>query len=155
MSNGEPIARFFADRLPPGWFAAPPTVQWDDEEILCVGALAAAADVGRFRESTRAERMAIAGDAEAQFGRKVSWGVRHDGGETLFTTQSTPVTSRLRFRERAVLQTLMDAGVAANRDEAVAWCVKLVARHQGDWLAELREALTGTGPVHAEGPTLL
>ncbi len=49
--------------------------------------------------------------------------------------------TRLRLRERAVLATLIDAGIARSRSEALAWCVKLVERHQADWLAELREAL--------------
>jgi hypothetical protein len=151
----EPIARFFTEKLPAGWFSAPPAVEWDDEEILCVGTLAPASDATRFRESTRAARIAIAREAEARFGRTVSWGVQHDGVETLFTTQRTPVTSGLAFRERAVLDTLMDAGVARSRGDAVTWCIKLVERHEGEWLGELREALTGVDRTGGEGPILL
>ena len=42
--------------------------------------------------------------------------------------------TRLRMRERAVLDTLIDAGVARSRSEALAWCVRLVDRHQGEWI---------------------
>jgi len=153
--SDEPIARFFAHKVPPSWFSGPPTVEWDDEEILCVGTIAPPSDATRFREATRAERMAIAREAEARFGRKVSWGVHHDGVETLFTTQRAPVTSGLGFRERAVLDTLMDAGVARSRSDAVTWCIKLVERHEGEWLGELREALSGVDRAVGEGPTLL
>jgi hypothetical protein len=99
--------------------------------------------------------MAIAGEAESRFGRKVSWGVERDGYTTLFTTQSTPVMSRLRLPERVLLDTLIDAGVARSRSEAVAWCVKLVGRHQADWLADLRGALVDVQRVRAEGPALI
>ena len=112
------ITEFLTDKVPDGWFEGEPAVEWDDEEILCTGALLPPADIDAFRESTRAERMAIAAEAEARFGRKVSWGATRRGVTTLFTTQSTPVMSRLRLRERAVLDTLIDAGVARSRSEA-------------------------------------
>jgi hypothetical protein len=63
--------------------------------------------------------------------------------------------TRLRLRERRVLDTLIDAGVARSRSEALSWCVKLVERHQGEWLAELREALVSVARVRTEGPTLI
>jgi hypothetical protein len=149
------IEKFMQGRVPSGWFAAPPTIETDSEEILCVGRLAPDAKVEEFRESSRRARMAIASEAEARFGRTVSWGVERDGTTTLFTTLSTPVMTRLRLRERAVLDTLIDAGVARSRSEALSWCVKLVARHQGEWLDELREALVSVARVRTEGPTLL
>ena len=149
------ITAYFTDRVPTGWFEGAPDVEWDEEEILCTGMLASTQEVDAFRESSRADRMTIASEAEARFGRKVSWGVTSRGTTTLFTTQSTPVMSRLRFRERAVLDTLIDAGVARSRSEAVSWCVNLVGRHEGEWLDELREALTGVERVRGGGPTLL
>ena len=149
------ITQFFTEKVPDGWFEGEPAVEWDDEEILCTGALPPPGDADAFRESTRTERMAIAAEAEARFGRKVSWGVTREGATTLFTTQSTPVMSRLRLRERAVLDTLIDAGVARSRSEALSWCVKLVARHEREWLDELREALTGVEQVRSGGPTLV
>jgi hypothetical protein len=60
--------------------------------------------------------------------------------------------TRLRQPERRVLDTLVDAGVARSRSDALAWCVRLVARHTDDWLTELREALTHVERVRAAGP---
>jgi hypothetical protein len=51
-----------------------------------------------------------------------------------------------------VLDTLVDAGVARSRSHALAWCVRLVAEHQDDWLRDLRDALTKVEEVRAEGP---
>jgi hypothetical protein len=130
-------------------------VEADEEEILVMGALPGDTAVDAFRESTREDRVAIAREAESRFGRPVSWGVERDGATTLFTTQSSPVMTRLRLRERAVLTTLIDAGIARSRSEALAWCVKLVERHQADWLAELREALAGVEQVRVGGPSLI
>ncbi len=56
--------------------------------------------------------------------------------------------------ERAVLDTLLDAGVARSRSEALAWCVRLVGRHEKDWIDQLREAMATVEAVRAEGPTL-
>ena len=159
---------WFAGRLPAGWFTGPPTVTADREEVLLTGELApvdmgseatpaetaaaARSRVEAFREETRGQRMRIADDAVHRFGRKVSWAVRI-GDETYpFTTLSVPVMTRLRMRERRVLDTLVDAGVARSRSDALAWCVRLVADHQGDWIAELRTALTGVERVRAAGP---
>ncbi len=149
------IERFFVERVPAGWFTGPPRVSVDGDEILCVGTLPPGASAKEFRESTRGERVAIAEVAEARFRRKVSWGVDKDGGTTLFTSLSVPVMTRLRLPERAVLDTLVDAGVARSRSEALGWCVRLVGRHQAEWLADLREALVGVQRVRAEGPTLI
>ncbi len=149
------VSSFLGARVPTGWFEGPLSVEMDDDEILCVGALPPGTGVESFRDQTRSERMSIAGDAEARFQRKVSWGVVHDGVRTVFTSQSIPVMTRLRIGERAVLDTLIDAGVARSRSDALAWCVKLVGRHQADWLAELREALVSVEQVRATGPTLL
>jgi hypothetical protein len=149
------IQLFFDDRVPKDWFAGPAIVQSDDDEIHCVGVLRPNLEIDEFRESTRPERMSIAGEAESRFGRKVSWGVERDGITTMFTTQSTPVMTRLRLPERLVLDTLIDAGVARSRSDALSWCVRLVGRHQAEWLAELREALVSVEQARAEGPTLI
>lgn len=160
---------WFAGRLTEPWFSGTPTITADREEILVVGELAdvelakdasdaerAAARSSRveaFREDTRGARMRIADDAEHRFGRKVAWGVTIGGDETHFTTLSVPVMTRLRMRERAVLDTLVEAGVARSRSEALAWCVRLVADHQGDWIDKLREALGAVEAARGEGPT--
>jgi hypothetical protein len=149
------IQAFVQAKVPERWFTGAPTVEADEEEILVVGVLPTDGSVDAFRESTREERVAIAREAESRFGRPVSWGVERDGATTLFTTQSSPVMTRLRLRERAVLTTLIDAGIARSRSEALAWCVKLVERHQADWLAELREALAGVEQVRVGGPSLI
>jgi hypothetical protein len=149
------IQAFVQAKVPAGWFAGPPQVESDEEEILVLGVLPADQAVDAFRESTRNQRMEIAREVESRFGRPVSWGVERDGATTLFTTQASPVMTRLRLRERAVLTTLIDAGIARSRSEALAWCVKLVERHQADWLAELREALAGVEQVRVGGPSLI
>jgi len=149
------IEGFFRGRVPDGWFGDPVTVEADDDEILCTGSLAAGTDVRAWRESTRAERVKIAAAAEKRFGRKVSWGVVQGGRPTFFTSLSTPVMTRLRLPERAVLDTLVSAGVARSRSDALAWCVRLVGQHEGDWLADLRAALVGVQRARADGPTLI
>ncbi len=155
MITDDEVRGLFQARVPADWFAGPITVEMDDDEILCLGLLAGSETVDDFRERTRAERMAIAADAEAHFGRKVSWGVERDGATVLFTNLSTPVMTRLRLHERVVLDTLISSGVARSRSDALAWCVKLVARNEGQWLDELREALVGVENVRAGGPTLI
>lgn len=150
------IQQFFAERVPPSWFSGELALTSDDDEIQCVGTLAPGApSVEAFRESTREARMAIAAEAEPRFQRRVSWGVVADGQRTLFTSQSSPVMTRLRLAERAVLDTLVRGGVARSRSDALAWCVKLVARHEAEWLTELREALADVETVRRDGPTLL
>jgi hypothetical protein len=96
--------------------------------------------------------MAIAREAEHRFDRKVSWQVTVGERTELFTHVSAPVMTRLRQPQRQVLDTLVDAGVARSRSEALAWCVRLVGRHEDDWLAELREAMAGVADVRAKGP---
>jgi hypothetical protein len=149
------IEEFFEQRVPAGWFSGHPRIEQDDEEILCVGVLPAGTIVDDFREETRAGRMSIATEAEARFHRKVSWEAELDGRTTLFSTLGTPVMTRLRLPERAVLDTLISSGIARIRSEALAWCVELVGRHQAEWLEDLRDALVGVERVRTEGPTLL
>src|SRR4051794_2179261 len=158
-------------RIPDGWFTGAPEVTLDREELLIVGALAdvalegdeppspaatsaaRSARVSRFREETRAQRMRIADEAEHRFGRKVSWGVSIGNLTVLYTTVSVPVMTRLRQQERIVLDTLVDAGVARSRSDALAWCVKLVGANQAEWIKGLQDALTHVEKVRAEGPT--
>ena len=164
----EKLQGWFAGRLPDAWFVGPPEVTYDREEILVVGKLAepevgeGAGDEARseaqlaritgFREETRQARMRIADEAELRFGRKVAWGARCGGTDAVFTSVSVPVMTRLRMRERRVLDTLVDAGVARSRSDALSWCVRLVGDHQGDWITQLREALVHVERVRKEGP---
>ena len=105
-----------------------------------------------FRERTRGERMALAREAEHLLGRKVSWGVEVGERRELFTTVSAPVMTRLRQPERRVLDTLVEAGVARSRADALAWCVRLVGRHEADWIGQLRDALVAVERARAAGP---
>ncbi|MGH9148947.1 MAG: hypothetical protein ACRD0D_10100 [Acidimicrobiales bacterium] len=149
------LQQWFASRLPTAWFAAAPEVSYDSDEILVVGTLPEGVAARAFREETRAARIGIAQEAEHRYGRQVSWGVVAGGARTLFTSQASPVMTRLRLDERRVLDTLVEAGVARSRSEALAWCVRLVGRHEADWLRDLHEALTAVRKVRVEGPAAL
>jgi hypothetical protein len=96
--------------------------------------------------------MTIARDAEVGFARKVSWGARCGDEGRLFAHLNVPVMTRLRARERAVLDTLVDAGVARSRSDALAWCARLVADKQKDWIDELRTAFAEVEKVRSAGP---
>ena len=164
----EKIRGWLSGRLPQDWFEAPVEVTVDREEISVVGALAgptvadgasdaerAAAVSGRikeFRERTREHRIEIARELEHRIGRKVAWGVQVGERRELFTTLSVPVMTRLRQPERLVLDTLVDAGVARSRSEALAWCVKLVGEHESEWIGRLRDALGAVEEARKGGP---
>jgi hypothetical protein len=156
------IVSWFRGRLPDEWFTEPADVIVDREEITVLGTLAepesddaeSAADgrIKRFREDTRARRIEIAREAERKFGKKVAWGAKCGAVSEMFTTLSVPVMTRLRQSERRVLDTLVDAGVARSRSDALAWCVRLTGEHADAWLAELRDALRRVEEVRAQGP---
>lgn len=170
MNSDETLRGWFAGRLPQDWFTAAPTLEIDREEITVIGPLSApqisddpsaaereAARSGRakaFREATRPERIAIASEVEHRTGRKVAWAVRFEGDDEpiRFTHLAVPVMTRLRQPERQVLDTLVDSGVARSRSDALAWCVRLVGRHTGDWLDELRTAMSDVERVRRAGP---
>jgi Arc/MetJ-type ribon-helix-helix transcriptional regulator len=168
MTNETTVQGWFAGRLPDGWFNGAPEVTVDRDEILVVGSLtepdypdnddaskraARAARIQRFREDTRDQRMRIADEAEARTGRKVAWGASCGEETRVFTSMAIPVMTRLRMNERLVLDTLVGAGVARSRSEALAWCVRLVGEHQGDWIQQLRDALVAVEAARADGPT--
>ena len=162
LPPAEDAQAWFEGRLPADWFSAL-TVRVDREEITVIGTLAeeAAADranaegrISRFRAETRGTRIQIAEEAEARYGRKVSWGARLGEVDTLFTHISVPVMTRLRQPERQVLDTLVDAGVARSRSEALSWAVKLVGEHADSWLSDLRQAMQEVDKLRSEGPDL-
>jgi hypothetical protein len=156
------VRAWFTGRLPSDWFAEPAEVTVDREEITIMGTLpapdagdadvAAEGRIKRFRDDTRARRIEIAREAERKFGRKVAWGVTCGNVVEMFTTLSVPVMTRLRQSERRVLDTLVDAGVARSRSDALAWCVRLTGEHADAWLAELRDALRRVEEVREQGP---
>jgi len=158
---------WFAGRLPDNWFTEDPEVMVDRDEITVIGRLPepeggesegadarGAGRAARFREDTRAERMRIADEAQARYGRNVSWGVRISGERIIFTNMAVPVMTRLRQPDRRVLDTLVDAGVARSRSDALAWCVRLVGEHADEWLEELRQAMSTVDDLRAKGPEL-
>jgi hypothetical protein len=208
------VRAWLAHRIPDDWFAIPPDIQVDREEITIIGTLtapagapgnpedsanpanprnprdpgnprnpanpgnpedsanprnprnpgdpgdpgsaeqaaAAAHQIRRFREESRSRRIEIAREAEHRFGRKVSWGVVCGPVSEMFTTLSVPVMTRLRQSERRVLDTLVDAGVARSRSDALAWCVRLTGENADEWLSRLRDALRHVEEVRDQGP---
>ncbi|MGH3730586.1 MAG: hypothetical protein ACRDTU_17810 [Micromonosporaceae bacterium] len=168
LPPAEDVAGWVTGRLPEGWFIDHPAVTVDRDEVLVVGRLAEpelkedVADaersgaeggrIARFREDTRGKRMEISQQAEHRYRRRVSWGAECGGTRELFTTQSVPVMTRLRQPERQVLDTLVDAGVARSRSDALAWCVRLVSEHTEDWLGQLREAMASVDELRKAGP---
>jgi len=167
MAEQSEIKGWIAGRVPAEWYEEAPEVLVDRDEIVVIGRIKdvpntdgvdlAAARSGRIkqhREDTRDTRMRIAQEAQKKFERALSWGARcADYGE-LFTHLSIPVMTRLRIRERQLLDSLVDAGVARSRSHALAWCVRLVAEHQGDWVKDLQEAVSHVEQVRAQGPKL-
>lgn len=167
------ISGWFAGRLPEAWRATPARVTVDRDEITVLLTIPdveleqgdgdgddhdvalAEARAGRaraFREDTRAQRTEIAREAEHRFETKVSWGVVVGEHQELWTHVAAPVMTRLRQPQRQVLDTLIAAGVARSRADALAWCVRLVGQHEEDWLAELRQAMASVEDVRAKGP---
>jgi hypothetical protein len=164
----ERVRGWFTGRIPSEWQEAPPEVTVDREEITVVLTLpdveldegasenekkeARAGRARAFREDSRDARIRIAREAERRYERKVSWGVRIGDRAELFTHLAAPVMTRLRQPQRQVLDTLVQAGVARSRSDALAWCVRLVGQHEDDWLTELRDAMSHVADVRAKGP---
>ncbi len=162
------VSGWLAGRLPQDWFETAPEVVLDREEITVIGRLtapelpegssdadragAAAGRIREFRERTRGDRIAFARELEHTTGRKVAWGAESGERRELFTTLSVPVMTRLRQADRLVLDTLVEAGVARSRSDALAWCVRLVGRNADEWLARLRAAREEVERVREEGP---
>src|SRR5690242_2039636 len=117
MAEIDEIKGWVAGRIPQDWFDGAPEVTVDREEILVVGTLrpakvegnedaqkaAAMGRVKQYREDTREKRMAISNEAEHRFERPISWGVKVGEKTFLFTHLSIPVMTRLRQKERMVL----------------------------------------------------
>lgn len=158
------ITAWFRGRLPDDWFVDEPEILVDRDEILVIGRVpevedagetgeaAAEARIARWRDETRPQRVRIAVEAQRRFDRKVSWGARCGEVGRLFTHLALPVMTRLRLKERAVLDTLVESGVARSRSDALAWCVRLVARNEEEWLDGLRDALREVERAREAGP---
>ena len=166
LPPADDAADWFAGRLPDAWFTEV-DVAVDREEITVIGTLAdpigdetpgdgAAAEgrISRFRADTKEQRIGIADEAQARYGRRVSWGARLGDTTALFTHVAAPVMTRLRQPERQVLDTLVDSGVARSRSDALAWSVRLVGQHADEWLGQLREAMSEVDKLRSDGPGL-
>src|SRR6478609_6703716 len=168
FEDTETLRGWLAGRIPTDWFTEAPELTVDREEITVIGRLAepetaagatdaekAAAAAGRikaFREDTRDARIEIAREIEHRTDRKVAWGAAVGDRRALFTHLAVPVMTRLRQPQRQVLDTLVEAGVARSRADALAWCVKLVGENTDAWLGELREAMEKVREVRKQGP---
>ncbi len=162
------ITSWLRGRLPEAWTAAPADdhhrsgrdhdrahrrrPELGDDASDADRAEAVAGRISGFREDTREARIQVAREAEHRFDRKVAWGVRIGERTERFTHLAVPVMTRLRQPERMVLDTLVAANVARSRADALAWCVRLVGQHTGDWLSELRDAMQAVERLRAEGP---
>ena len=169
MTTRTTAEAWLTGRLPKDWFTGPVEVSRDRDELVIWGDLAApdladdADDTERelaararaktFREDSRERRIEIARELEHLSGKKVSWAVRVGDHETLFTHLAAPLMTRLRQPERQVLDTLIAAGVARSRSEALGWCVRLVGENEKDWIDELRAAFEHVEQARSKGPS--
>ncbi|CAN5646828.1 hypothetical protein BH24ACT11_BH24ACT11_04810 [soil metagenome] len=169
MTTDKELRGWLIGRLQTDWFTDPVQISKDRDEIQVIGRVAApdvaddassderrAAEQGRirsFRESSRDRRIEIARELESRTGRKVAWGVECGASRQIFSSLAAPVMTRLRQRERLVLDTLVDSGVARSRSDALGWCVRLVQTNAESWLADLRTAMEQVEQVRAQGPT--
>ena len=169
------IREWFTKRLPEDWYTSSPgsgdgfQFLADRDEVVVIGPIATPAfeegsdesvveserrkAVRKWREDTRERRMEIAEEAQEIFSRHVSWGVAAGGDRFLFTHMSIPAMTRLRITERQVLDTLVDAGVASSRSEALAWCVRYAGKKEEGWLDDLKKAFESVSEVRSKGPT--
>jgi len=165
LSDAHAIHSWFLERIPATWFCAPPESRVDRDEIVIMGSLALRSELRgdthaqleilrRFRDKTRLERIRMGHEAETLFGRQVSWGATCGTAQEMFSTVGLPVMTRLHMDERAVLDALVEAGVARTRSQALAWCVKLVHKHEGTWIGELKQAVSRVEEIRDAGPQL-
>ena len=159
------LQSWLQDRAPANLLAGSPEIAIYDDEVVIVlpilipeqnDALAEeeqrAAEhtlIARRREETRPWRMKQARELQSKLGRAVAWGMRAGASETLFTTRSVPVMTRLGRTERDVLDTLVAAGVADTRSAALAYAVRAFAAEHTDWLDEVREAIAQVDQVRS------
>ena len=159
MSSG--IQEWFADRIPTHWNATGLDVISDQDEILVLVDLPPTPDD---RAAGPRSPASLPGVERATSGWRWPWrpssasaarcpgAARAGDVVVVFTTASVPVMTRLRLPERRVLDTLIDAGVARSRSEALAWCVRLVGDNEKEWIGELRAAFAEVEAVRERGP---
>lgn len=152
----EELQTLLTRRLPSELAATAPELRRYPDELVVVlnldgpaDAEAARALIARRREESRGLRMGLARELEQATGVPVAWGMRAGPVETLFTTKTVPVMTRLGRAEREVLDTLVAAGVADTRSSALAYVVRAFAAEHGAWLAEVRQAIAEVDRVRA------
>ena len=161
-------AGWFSGRLPEDWFRARPRSRSTGRRSASSAGSPSPTSPRRVRRRTR--RRPSPGRSSASARRPASSGstsparpstasaARSPGASSAATARRcsprcrVPVMTRLRQPERRVLDTLVDAGVARSRSEALAWCVRLVGQNADEWLAELRDALLHVERARAAGP---
>ena len=162
------ITGWVSGALPPDLYQGPPSIDVDVDEILVVGDVGAPevpegldaqgttaaeqARIARFREETRDRRIAVARQAEARYGRPISWGATAGATTERFTSVHARIATRLGLDHRKVLDRLVAAGIAKSRGQALAWCVDLVQKNEEAWLTRLKEALDTLGQTAADSP---
>ena len=167
-ASSSEITGWVSGALPPDLFPAVPTIEVDGDEILVVGDIGAPevpegldaegttaaeeARIARFREETRGRRIAVARQAEARYGRPISWGATGGATTRRFTTVRAPVATRLDLDQRKVLDRLVAAGIAQHRAQALSWCVDLVRQNEETWLTRLEEALKNLHQTAKDAP---
>lgn len=167
-ASSSEITGWVSGALPPDLYQGAPSIVVDRDEILVVGALdapevpddldaegtaaAEQARIARFREETRDRRIAVARQAEARYGRPISWGATAGATTERFTTVRAVIATRLGIDHRKALDDLVTAGIARHRGEALAWCVDLVQQNEEAWLSRLGHALKDVQQAAADAP---
>ena len=162
------IVGWVSGALPPDLYRGAPTVEVDRDEILVVGdvgspevpegldadgtAAAEAARISRFREETRDQRIAVARQGEARYDRPISWGATAGATTQRFTTVHARTATRLDLDQRKLLDHLVEAGIAKNRPQALAWCVTLVQQNEDQWITRLKESLETLNHTRQDAP---
>ena len=155
MTNDE-VAEFFAGRIPQTWFTGPVQLESDEDEIVCVGTLPPGRTPREFREATRAERVAIAQEAESRFGTprcRGEWSTR--GRPHLFTTLTIPTMTRLRLASVVSSTrwwTPASPAAGARRCRGASGSSGAI-RLNGSRISA--DALVGVERIRSEGPTFL
>ena len=166
VTTSDELSAWFTGALPDDWFTGPIDIAFDRDEIIVTGTLhapelgdntetdvAEEARITAFREDTRQGRVSVAERAQQQFERHVTWAVRCGNTEAVFTAANVPVMTRLRFDDRQVLDTLIAAGVARSRADALSWCVRLVGENESEWIDEIQDAMKAVEEARAKGPS--
>lgn len=157
------IQTWLMERLPAELAAAPPQIRMYDDELVVVLQSAAPDQaagtdesereqrlIGRLREASRPLRMQLARELQHLLKMPVAWGMRCGTTETIFTSRTVPVMTRLNRREREVLDTLVAAGVAETRSAALAYAVRAFAEAHSEWIAEVGVAIEQVQQVRSK-----